>query len=543
MKKVKAAVAAVALAMLPVAAAALDATAAPNAPPPVLLDYQQRWIEDPAQLKICEKSRRVGMTWAEAADNVLTASSEGGSNVFYISATQDMAREYIEACAMWARAMNVAATEMGDGIYDDGQDAQGNRRYIKTLEINFPKTGCRIVALSSRPTNLRGKQGKVVIDEGAFAPDLAELIKAAMAMLLWGDKVCIISTHDGVENPFNQLIEEVRAGKRGSASVHRVTFADAIKAGLFRRVCLRKGRIWTQTDQDKWVADAYAFYGDGAAEELDVVPSQSSGAYLPLSLITSRMVPTTPVVREKWDVLFGELSADVRRFAVEGWLKEKVTPILNALHKDRRHSFGEDFGRLRDLTVITILERGLDLIERCVLVIELSNCPFAQQQQILWHTIDRLPRFSGGAMDAGGNGAMLAELTAQRYGTQMVEQIKLSEIFYREHMPKLKAALQDGTLLDLPRDEQIRDDLRAIRVIDGTPKLPKTPTQRGAEDGPKLQRHGDAAIAFFLAIYNSYREVGQIDWTPVRLASQWDDGEDLDSWGLDDVGFVGKSGV
>ena len=71
--------------------------------PAALLPYQQRWIADDSPLKIAEKSRRIGLTWAEAADNVLIASSEGGSNVFYISATQDMAIEYIEACAMWAR--------------------------------------------------------------------------------------------------------------------------------------------------------------------------------------------------------------------------------------------------------------------------------------------------------------------------------------------------------------------------------------------------------------------------------------------------------
>jgi phage FluMu gp28-like protein len=529
---------------LPVDIGTLNGTAADTAPPPVLLSYQQRWIEDPAQLKIAEKSRRVGLTWAEAADDVLTASAAGGSNVFYISATQDMAREYIEACAMWSRAYNVLATEMGEGIYDDGQDAQGNRRYIKTLEINFPKTGRRIVALSSRPTNLRGKQGKVVIDEGAFAPDLAELIKAAMAMLLWGDKVCIISTHNGAENAFNILIEEVRAGKRGSASVHRITFADAVAAGLYQRVCLRKGRTWSQTDQDAWVKAAYDFYGDGAAEELDVIPNASSGTYLPLSLITTRMTAATPVVRGKWDIGFGELSADTRRYAVEGWLKESVTPLLSALHTDRRHSFGQDFGRLHDLTVVVILERGLDLIERTKVVIELANCPFAQQQQILWHIIDRLPRFSGGAMDAGGNGAMLAELTAQRYGSGMVEQIKFTEPFYREHMPKLKAALQDGTLLDIPRDDQIRDDLRAIKVIDGTPKLPKASTQKISSDGgPKQQRHGDAAIAFFLAVYNSHREVGHIEWTPVRTRNQWDDKDDSHSDGDNQHGYFGKVGV
>ena len=34
----------------------------------LLLPYQKRWIADSSQLKIAEKSRRTGLTWAEAAD-------------------------------------------------------------------------------------------------------------------------------------------------------------------------------------------------------------------------------------------------------------------------------------------------------------------------------------------------------------------------------------------------------------------------------------------------------------------------------------------
>lgn len=509
----------------------LTSQASESAPPPALLPYQQAWVADQAQLKIAEKSRRIGLTWAEAADNVLIASSARGSNVFYISATQDMAREYIEACAMWAKAFNALAGQVGEGLFEDTDEA-GNTRHIKMFEVSFPGSGRRIVALSSRPTNLRGKQGVVVIDEAAFAPDLAQLIKAAMAMLLWGDKVRIISTQNGVENPFAQLIEEVRAGKRGDSSeaaVHRITFEYAVNDGLYRRICIRKGLAWSQAAQDKWVKAAYQFYGDDAAEELDVIPNASSGAYLSLPLISSRMSPHTPLVRGKWEASFGELSADTRRYAIEGWLKEQVTPHLAKLSPLEKHGFGQDFGRVRDLTVITVLARQSDLVERCVLQVELSNCPFANQQQILWHIIKGLPRFAGGAMDATGNGAMLAELTAQQFGTGLIEQVKLSEMFYREHMPKLKAALQDGTLINIPRDDQTRDDLRAIRVIDGTPKLPKAATQK-ADDGPKLQRHGDAAIAYFLAIYNSSRAVGEIGWMSAARAESddpWaDDGDD-----------------
>lgn len=508
-------------------------------PPPVLMPYQQAWIADGAQLKVWEKSRRVGATWAEAADAVLLAASEGGSNYFYISATQDMAREFVEACALWTRAFNAAAGEMGEGIYDDGVGDDGKNKYIKTFEIVFPASGRRIVALSSRPTNLRGKQGTIGIDEAAFHNDLKALLKAAMAMLLWGDKVRIWSTHDGVENPFNELIQEIRAGKRGGpldASVHRITFKEAVEQGLFRRVCLRKGIQWTEEAEQIWVDKARKFYGDDAAEELDVIPSQSAGAYLSLSLISQRMVTPWPhdpngpvIVRGKWDDAFAYLPEDVRRHAIDGWLREQLDPHLARLHKQRRHGFGEDFARNRDQAVTTILEEDVDLTRRPRITIELANCPFSCQEQILEYVIRRLPRFRGGAMDATGNGAALAEKMAQIFGVEMIEQVKLNDSFYLAHMPKLKAGLQDGTLTDLARDTEHSDDLRAIKVVDGIPKVPRQATQTAgqradaADGGTKLRRHGDFAIALFLAEYAFFREAGEVAWTPApSRASRWD---------------------
>lgn len=527
----------------------LTPDAAPSAPPPVLLPYQQRWVADTAQLKVAEKSRRIGLTWGEAADDVLIAAAAGGSKVFYISATEDMAREYIEACAMWAKAFSRAATEIAEGIFaDEGRD--GAERRIKTYEITFPDSGHRIVALSSRPTNLRGKQGVIVLDEAAFAPDLAGLLKAALAMLMWGDKVRIISTHDGVENKFNQLIEEVRAGKRGrNATVHRITFASAVEEGLYRRVCLRKGRPWTKEAEDAWVAETRAFYGDDAAEELDAIPSSGGGRYLSLSLISQRMAPawspdnpTGPgLVRARWDDAFAYLPADVRQYAITGWCRQHLVPHLQRLNPEQRHCFGQDFARKLDLSVITVAAEDMDLTHRVRLVVELGNCPFTSQQQILFFIVDWLKRFRfrGGAMDATGNGAALAEAAAQQYGTEMIEQVKLSAQWYLAHMPKLKAGLQDGTLTDIPRDDALRDDLRAIELVKGVPMVPSVNTASAAArqaaseggEGKGGRRHGDFAVSLLMCEYAFHREAGEIGYTPAPVAAEWDEAGEADAFG------------
>ncbi|PLX49128.1 MAG: hypothetical protein C0613_08375 [Desulfobulbaceae bacterium] len=498
-----------------------------DAPPPVLLGYQQEWVSDDSQLKIGEKSRRIGLTWAEASDDVLIAAAAHGSNVFYISATQDMALEYIEACSMWARAFDQAASEVEEGIFVDGD------KEIKTYKIDFPKSGRRIVALSSRPTNLRGKQGVIVIDEAAFHNDLAGMLKAALAMLLWGDKVRIISTHNGVDNPFNELVLEARAGKR-KGSVHKTTFREAVAQGLYRRVCLRRGIEWTQESEAQWVQDAYDFYGDDSAEELDVIPSQSGGAYLTMGLIEARMNKDTPLVRGRWLPEFGHQPDHEREAEIAAWCEEELKPFLDDLDQELAHGFGEDFGRLGDLTVIDVLEEGRDLTDRVKLQVELSNCPFRQQEQVLYYIVDRLPRFRFGALDARGNGQYLAERASQRYGVLRIEQVMLSNTFYLENMPRFKAALQDGTLEGIPKDAEVRDDLRALRVIEGIPKLPQAKTQKG--DGPKSQRHGDSAISLFLSHYAMKKETVEIEYTEApRAGGGWDGRKNDD----DDLSYAG----
>jgi phage FluMu gp28-like protein len=467
------------------------------AAPPVFLPYQRAWVEDKSQLKICEKSRRTGLTWAEAADDVLTAAADktgGGQNVYYIGYNQDMAIEFIEACAMWARAFHHAASEVQEGFWEDG----GDDKHIKTYTIRFPESSHRIVALSSRPANLRGKQGTVVIDEAAFHGELGELLKAAMALLIWGGRVRVISTHNGDSNPFNELIGDIRAGKR-RGTVHRITFDEAVSQGLYQRVCLRMDKPWTAEGETAWMESVYAFYGADAAEELDVVPRQSGGAYLTRALIESRM-EEVPVLRLEVDDAFAHGSDDNRRREfIHAWCREHLDPVLASLDVRLDHCFGEDFGRSGDLTVLALFARSRDLVCRCVCLIELRNVPFREQEAVLFYAVDRLPRFRFGALDARGNGQYLAERAQQRYGAMRIAQVMLSEPWYAEHMPRFRAAFEDGTIT-APRDADVLDDLRAIEVIRGVPRIPPGSTsKRGG------RRHGDAAIAMVLGHF-AYRQ-------------------------------------
>ncbi|MGN7832651.1 hypothetical protein ACTJI2_13675 [Pseudoxanthomonas sp. 22568] len=480
--------------------------------PAVLLPYQQRWIADKSSLKVCEKGRRTGLTWAEAADDVLiaaSAKSAGGQNVYYLGTDKEMTEEFIGACAMWAKAFNHAASALEEGFWDEDEDD----KHIKTFTIRFPESGHKITALASRPRKLRGRQGVLVGDEAAFVDDLPELIKAALAFLIWGGKVRIISTHDGADNQFNELIEEIRGGKR-NGSVHKVTFQEAVKEGLYRRICLRLGREYSEEAEKSFVDDIYKTYGADAEEELDCVPKNGGGAYLSRALIESRMDKETPVLELKCPDGFEMLGQHLREAEVNDWLTREVYPHLERLSlmasAIRGTVYGWDFARHVDLSIfLPLVENKKDLRRRPPFVIELRNVPFEQQRQILFYVGDRLPRLRAGAHDSTGNGMYLGEVAAQRWGSR-IQQVAMTEGVYAEHMPKLKADLQDDTLSGLPKSGDWMDDLRIIQVIKGTPKIPTLRTN--SKSGGK--RHGDGAVALMLA-----NSVARLEYAPIEHQS------------------------
>ncbi len=490
----------------------------------VLLRYQQDWVADDSDLKVAEKSRRVGLTWAEASDNVLVAAKSrqgGGMNVYYIGYNMDMAIEYIEACAMWARVFNQVAEEVEEGeeVFKDGNDEKS----IKTYTIRFA-SGFRIVALSSRPANLRGKQGVVVIDEAAFHGALDELLKAALALLIWGGKVRVISTHDGDQNPFNELVNEIRAGAR-KGSVHRITFKEAVEQGLFGRVCMRKGVPWDIDAQAKWIAGVYAFYGQASEEELDVVPSQGSGAWLTSALVEQRMYGA-PVLRYTCPKGFEQQPDVVRWNAVQEWLDLEVRPLLAELSPELQSVFGQDFGRTGDLTVMVPAQIEQNLRRRIPFLLELRNMPHKQQDQVAKYVIKGLPRFVKAAVDARGNGNAVSEFLAQEFGYSRVDLVMATETWYRENMPPLKQAFEDDTIA-VPRDKDVLADLRAIKMIKGVARVPERST--GKDGG---QRHGDAGIAIALMYYASRHPGSEMAWTAMPKSSR---GFDTVAHGDDDL--------
>lgn len=476
--------------------------------PDVFLPYQQELMSSVSHhaVTVVEKSRRTGYSWAIAADAALTAASTraaGGSDVLYMGYNLEMAREFIDYVADWAKQISPAAAEVKEFVFTDPAKPE---KEIKAFRVDFA-SGFKVLALPSVPRALRGMQGKVILDEAAFHDDLEELLKAAFALLIWGGKVVIISTHDGDTNPFNVLINDIRAGRK-PYHLLRCTFDDALRDGLFRRICMTQGKPWSPEAEAAWRKEIVAFYGDAADEELFCIPSASSGSAIPAPLVEARMQDGIPVLRWECKADFVHWPAHLREAEALAWCEAQLLPELRKLDPNTPHALGGDFGRSGDLSVFWPLAIEKDLTRRTPFTVELRNVPFDQQRQILFYLADRLPKLRAGKLDARGNGQYLAEVAMQRYGAARFEPVMLSEGWYRDNMPPFKAAFEDGGIV-LPKDREILGDIRALKMVRGVIRL----VERNTGDNAG-QRHGDAAIAGALAYAASRAEPEEYGYRP-----------------------------
>ena len=467
----------------------------------ILMKHQADWLADNSNLKLAEKGRRTGITFAEALDDTLIAAASreaGGDNVFYIGDTRDKGREFIGYVAAFARTVAQELLPVEEFFFID-RAADGSSREISAFRVRFA-SGFRVEALSSRPENIRGLQGVVVIDEAAFHADVRAVIDAVNALLIWGGKIRVISTHNGLLNPFYELIREARAG-RNPFSLHFIPFSAAVENGLFRRVCLVRGAQWSPEAEAEWEATIRAAYGPRTAamrQELDAIPAEAEGAALTRVQIEACMESGIPVVRWRQLSDFKNIPERTRKAAARDFCEAELAPLLDRLDPARPHYFGEDFARSGDITCILPLVQRPNLTRRAPFVVELRNVPFDQQREILFFIVDRLPRLSGGALDAAGNGAYLAEKAAQRYGERIVE-IRATRDWYRVHGTAYVEAISDRTIV-LPRDENILRDHQALAYIDGAVKVP---VDHRIKDDDGYERHGDSAIAGMLAWHAS----------------------------------------
>ncbi|EDD2459382.1 hypothetical protein OJ660_001971 [Salmonella enterica] len=520
----------------------------------ILMAHQVECLKHDVSILAIPKGRRTGITFAWGLNSTLIAGAQksaGGDNVYYIGDTKEKGLEFIGYVAKFARviaeqqAQDVSAIE--EYLFED-QDEQGNTRMITAYRVRFA-SGLQVAALSSRPANIRGLQGVVIIDEAAFHQDVQGVLDAATALLIWGGRIIVISSENGKNNPFHQFCKDIEEGRYGDdAVVLRITFDDAVTNGLYERVCAMKGETATVEGKKTWynrIRNAYGPRKAAMREELDAIARDGNGICIPGVWIERAMPEERPVIRLALDDDFIHMTEGERAAWGNDWIDKTLRPVMaETLNPELRHVFGMDFARHRHFSSVVPVAIMPNLCRDVPFLLELNNVPSALQQQILFWLIDHLPRQSGGAMDATGPGMVLAEYTADRYGRPRIAEITLNRKWYGFWMPKFTGLFEDSMII-LPRDENTAQDLRAVENIDGVPMVASL-EKKDLKD-PELVRHGDTAIAGCLANYAALNLATEIAFESTgerdifRVLSGFDDSSSAGE--LTDTGFGTVRGI
>ena len=422
------------------------------------LPYQLRWLKDNSKIKIWEKSRRIGATYVQSYEDVRDCIGKKVTAVWFSSADESAAKEYISYGEQWVKLFHVAAKSLGEIILDSDKD-------IKALVIEF-KNGTKIHALSSNPKGFRSKGGKIVLDEFAFHNNPEELWKAARPCITWGYPLRILSTHNGQNCLYYRFIDQVNNGEL-SWSLHKTPIQLAVSEGLVDKIYQRKT---TAKEREEWLNnekencfDEYTWL-----QEYCCIAVDEASAFLPYDLITSC----------------------------------EMNNILKPLD-EIQHDFyvGVDVGRKKDLTVIWVLEK-IENIKYTRAVIELSKMSFQKQEEIL-HEILAHKLFRRDCQDDTGIGMQMAENAQVKFGKFRVEGVTFTNRVKEDLAYRLRTELENKTVF-IPSRHEIREDLHSIRRITTSANNIRFDADR-SENG-----HADRFWALALALHAADNGSGEI---------------------------------
>ncbi|MEO0966228.1 MAG: terminase family protein [Planctomycetota bacterium] len=410
----------------------------------VLLPYQEAWRRDGSRMKIWEKSRRIGATYVEANDAVMSRlTRQRRSHYWFSSADESAAFEFADYCRFWLKVAGTVVEIVTEDVRDDltGRDAKA---FVVAVQ------GQRVTAMSSNPRRFRSKGGDVCLDEYGFHDDPRRMWAAAYPTITWGDSIRVMSTHNGEGSEFHKKVlagEPFAEGvdRRDTFSVHRVTIHDAVAQGLVAKINDIKG---TSMSDAEFLAACRAGCQteDDWLQEFMAIPSKDATAWLPYELI---------------EACESDAAGDPARYA------------------DGQRYIGMDIGEQHDRTVIWTLERVGDVLWTREVVV-FTDEPMSVKEKAL---LDRLahPKVVRAVVDATGLGTQIGQ-AAER--TNKAEAVKFTLPVKDELASPLRGLFEDRRVR-VPGDSDTREQLHAIRMsrtAGGTPRYDAARTEDGHAD-------------------------------------------------------------
>jgi phage FluMu gp28-like protein len=396
----------------------------------LLLPYQQRWVNDNSRLKLCVKSRQIGLSWCTAYGLVRRKLKKGARLDGWVSSRDEIqAQLFLQDAKKFADIFGVAAADLGQTIVDDSGHTSFSLRF---------NNGLRIHSMSSNPDAQAGKSGDRILDEFALHPDPRKLYQISYPGLQWGGAMSIFSTHRGTANFFNQLVLEARyKGNPKKFSLHRVTLQDALDEGFLYKLQQKLPENDERLFMDE--SNYFNFIRAGAADEESFrqefmcEASDDATAFLTFELIDACKYQPG----QKWELTLDEL-------------RQAPDPLY----------LGGDIARVKDLTVFWVI-RTVGEIRLTVHRVALRNVPFDEQERVLYQLLE-LPTLRRACIDNSGLGRQLIERAQKRFGTYKVEPVTFTLAVKEQLAYPLKAGFEDHSVR-IPDDPKIIASHRAVR--------------------------------------------------------------------------------
>lgn len=390
------------------------------------LPYQEKWINDRSRKKLCEKTRRCGLTFAEEYLRVERISQAGAKYDAYITSKDEgLARQFIRECKSFAETYEIAATDLGEIVFDQ-------KKGISAFALEA-KSGKRIYSLSSNPDQQAGRAGDRTADEYALHKDQYELFRIMKPGIMWGGQMSIFSTHRGVGSYFNTLIKEVKEkGNPKGFSLHTIPITLAVEQGLWIKI---RNQL-PEDDEQKHLTDDEFLQAcrnempdeESFMQEFMCVPEDDSTAFLPWSLLVPCSSPLMGAI--DWRSLPGPFYV------------------------------GFDVARKKDLSVITIGHQIGPMIN-AVAEIVMERKKFSEQEAVLYPILTD-SRVKHACIDATGLGAQLAERAKEKFGWKVTPVTFTNQAKHELAYP-MKRRFEDRTIT-IRDDMKLHADLRSVKT-------------------------------------------------------------------------------
>jgi phage FluMu gp28-like protein len=386
---------------------------------------------DGARYRLGDKSRRIGLSYAESYATCRKRNLGSKVDYWYSSADESAAYEFIQYCKMWCEAMERLVQYHVD-TYDDIIDGKVCKK--NSYVVTFP-SGARVTAMTSNPKRFRSKGGDVCLDEFDWHDNPEEMYGAAESCLMWGGTLTILTTRSYKGSMFDQLVEQAKkviAGQLDPAkdyvlpwSYHFLPITVAVEQGLAEKINRLDHIDLAVRDKFLHECRARARSEDKFNREYMCIPSDDA---------------TTLIA---YDMYYACQDSD----------------CMNKMGDGPKY-MGIDVARSHHKTVFWIWEKVGDVMVTRQ-VHKLRNTPYGAQFQFAADLIERhkIQRTCG---DATGLGDMLIESLQDKFGVSRVEKVKFTSDTKDKLASKMLGFVQDKRVR-LPDDMDCRESFHSIK--------------------------------------------------------------------------------